>query len=267
MRKIGIIMHAVKGMSDEEYLREISSAGFSATFTTPREDKEMYDLAELCEKYNVSIESLHADCTGGLDIWRDGDEGDMVTERFKACVDACALVGVPIAVVHLDGHGFGGITEIGHDRYKRVVDYAYSKNVKIAFENQNDPVPVGWALDTFGENYAGYCYDCGHARFTLGGDDFIKRFGERIICVHLHDNLGPVVDGNNDFHMVPLDGNINFERIVDELKEVKFNGTVMLELKYRGTLGNVHYYDHMNASDYIKHAFGAANRLRDMLQD
>ena len=62
------------------------------------------------------------------------------------------------------------------------------------------------------------CFDIGHAN-TLGRiNECIDAFGERIVNIHIHDNIG-----KNDDHMTIGDGNIDFMKVLSRLKRYKGN--------------------------------------------
>jgi len=53
----------------------------------------------------------------------------------------------------------------------------------------------------------------------------IRKLGNRIINIHLHDN-----DGSWDQHKVPGEGAINFKPIVEAMKEINYNHLITLEI-------------------------------------
>ena len=62
------------------------------------------------------------------------------------------------------------------------------------------------------------CFDIGHAN-TLGLiDECIDAFGERIVNIHIHDNIG-----KNDDHMTIGEGNIDFIKVLSKLRRYKGN--------------------------------------------
>ncbi len=81
---------------------------------------------------------------------------------------------------------------------------------------------------TFSKGVCGICFDCGHA--NLAGLDLpkaIKKIGNRLKVVHVHDN-----DGSADQHLLPFAGNISWPLVIDALKEIDFRGELALELYY-----------------------------------
>ena len=66
-----------------------------------KNDMTQEALADLCAKYSVRYETLHAPFGHINDIWLDCEGGQVMLDELKNCVDCCAAAGVPIAVVHL----------------------------------------------------------------------------------------------------------------------------------------------------------------------
>jgi len=70
--------------------------------------------------------------------------------------------------------------------------------------------------------------DISHA-FMNGGmktvEDFINYFGDRIVHFHFSDN-----NGQDDEHLAIGNGKINYEKIVDMIKEIDYNYTITLEI-------------------------------------
>ena len=68
--------------------------------------------------------------------------------------------------------------------------------------------------------------DVGHANlFRKSIISFIKKFHKKLIHIHLHDNKG-----KKDEHKPIGKGNINFKRIIKELKKYRYDGTITLEI-------------------------------------
>ncbi len=254
MRKIGINLHGLKGYTDEEYLREMAGLGFNTTFTGVREASRQSSIADLCVRYGIECETLHAPFGHINDIWKDTEDGQTMLDELCQCVDHCLLANAPIAVVHLSaGMNPPSITDIGRDRFARLVDYAREKNVKIAFENQRMLANIAWAFETFKDSTVGFCWDCGHEFCFTPGRHYMPLFGDRLICTHIHDNTAVF---NEDKHYLPFDGACDFDYVAETLRNSGYTGSLMLEV------GNMDRYGEMTLSEFLSEAAETIKTIR-----
>lgn len=255
MRKLGINLHAIKGLTDEDYLCEIAALGFSAIFSGVLSPERQTDVAELCAKYGLEYETLHAPFGHINDIWLENDNG--MLDELCHCVDHCVLSGAPIAVVHLSaGQKPPSITDIGRERFARLVDYAAKKNIIIAFENQRKLANIAWAFEAFTTDTVKFCWDCGHEFCFTPGRHYMPLFGDRLVCTHIHDNTAVF---NDDSHFLPFDGACDFDYVAETLRNSDYTGSLMLEV------GNAARYGEMVPQEFLKNAWDAAVRLRTMV--
>ena len=259
MRKIGINFEAIGGMEDERYVATMVELGFEAVFTEDQpSDRRQIECAELFSKHGLSYEFIHAPFCGINSIWHEGDEGEAMYDSLVTCIDRCALVGVPIAVVHLSsGMTPPPTTDLGRARFDALIDHAAKKNVRIAFENQRKLYNLSWALETYGDA-VGFCWDCGHESCFTPGKQFMPLFGNRLICLHLHDNEGIF---NQDSHLLPFDGAMDFDRIARQIRESGYSGALMLEAFESHSTRYVEF----SPEEYLQRASAAAKRLRTMV--
>jgi sugar phosphate isomerase/epimerase len=76
-----------------------------------------------------------------------------------------------------------------------------------------------------GRQAFGLCLDVGHLRLMRKDyRTYIPAVGERLACLHLHDN-----DGNDDWHTAPLAGVIYWEHICQALKQIDYPGDLSFE--------------------------------------
>lgn len=260
MRKIGIQMHAKRGMEFEAYVARIKALGFDATFTgVPAMDK-VPEMAAIFAKHDVFWESMHAPYDGINNIWLEGEAGETMLARLINGVDACALAGVPILVVHLSsGLKPPSITDVGRARFARLVAHAGEKQVQIAFENQRMLGNIAWAFEAFADApHVGFCYDAGHEGCFTPGRQYMPLFGKKLIFTHLHDNSGAF---DHDEHFIPFDGKLDFDRVARQIRESGYTGTLMLEV----IAANSNAYDDIDVETYLEKAAAAIKRLRDMV--
>ncbi len=257
MRKIGINMHAISGLTNEDYLREISALGFSTIFSGIRAPEVHEEIASLGAKYGIVYETLHAPFGHINDIWLDTADGDAMLDELITSVDRCVIAGAPIDVVHLSsGNNPPPITDIGRGRFARLVEYAAGKNVKIAFENQRKLANIAWAFETFNDDVVGFCWDCGHEFCFTPGRRYMPLFGDRLICTHIHDNT---TEYNSDDHWLPFDGSCDFGYVAQEFRASEYTGSLMLEV------GNKERYGTTPPDEFLRNAADAIKKLRFMI--
>ncbi len=259
MRKIGINLDAIGGLTDEEYIRRLASLGFEGTFSMVLDEERQKNVARLCEKYNVRCETLHSPFKKVNDIWTEGEEGDAYLDSMKKTVDHCVIAGADIAISHLSsGMNPPATTDIGRARFEKLIEYASKKGVKIAFENQRKIFNLAWTLETFDESVAGFCWDCGHEACFTPGREYMPIFGDRLICVHIHDNFCVY---NSDDHLLPFDGKIDMDRVASHICASGFEGTLMLEV----IAGNSNVYEGVSPESYLERAAEAVRKLTNKL--
>ena len=261
MRKIGIDLPWESHWTDEEYIRAAAEAGFGAMFTGMLEEERQLRCADLMARAGIEYETIHAPFSGINAIWLDNADGEAMLKRLTDCVDRCVQIGAPIAVVHLSaGNNPPPITDIGRSRFARLVEHASSKGVKIAFENQRKLANLAWAMETFSsEDSAGFCWDCGHESCFTPGREYMPLFGSRLICTHVHDNMGVY---NQDDHLLPFDGKIDYSCVAAHIRKSGYQGSLMLEIKING---NDKCYANLPVEEYLRRAAASVSRLAAMI--
>jgi sugar phosphate isomerase/epimerase len=75
----------------------------------------------------------------------------------------------------------------------------------------------------------GFVLDTGHA--NLAGDltEIVEHIGDRLISLHLNDN-----DGQNDRHLPPGDGSVDWKCVAQLLATLRYTGCVLHELMPNG---------------------------------
>ena len=261
MQKLGINLDTIDGLSYREYIETIKMLGFSAIFSDMTTCECVEEIAVLCKEYDLEYSFIHAPYIGTYNIWQDCEEGAKMYESILSCIDLCEKSGVPIAVVHISS-GFNPppMTELGKTRFKNIVEYAQDKNVKIAFENLRNFPYLEWAMDTFKDySNVGFCWDIGHENCFTEGIEYLKIYGDKLLCTHIHDNNCEI---GGDLHIIPFDGKIDFKTSVKNLKLTNFNGPLMLEVFAKNEI-----YDGISPVDFLKKAYKGIKKVRDLLNE
>jgi len=254
-----IYIDVFSGISYDELFPMIKEIGFTGFFSGEcyaKDFEKLSDLKKSAEKIGLIQETSHSTIPGSSSIWNDNADGEKFVDVLKLNIDNCSKLSIPILVVHIQPDSTQRPSfEVGLNRLKTIVKYAKEQSVKIAFENINSAEYLYRTLEYFDDNNVGFCYDCGHEACHTNGEHYLPKIGNRLFCTHIHDN-----DNKSDQHLIPFDGQIDFARIANELRNCNFKGNITLELCY----GN-YYSNQMNKSEFLKKSFEAASRLQNLI--
>lgn len=248
----------------EGTIKAIAKAGFTSTFFGWKKGTDFTERMRLYDKYGIEVDNLHAPFSNLNCMWRDGAEGDDYVEYLSKCITDVSNLHIPYVVMHpISGDSVPFSSRIGIDRWRKLIDRALAKNIKICFENVEFSEMLGIVMEEFGDD-VGFCYDTGHESTNDPGIHFVKLFGDRLTCTHIHDNYGlsylvtPVLHG--DCHMIPLDATIDFKRVMKDIRDANYKGTLMLESNRHGMLNTYYSY---TVNEFYEKAFAALKEIAE----
>lgn len=197
-------------------------------------------LREKLKENGIEVNSLHTSFGNGFDISSfDENVRAIGISEIKKNIDLLAFLDGKIAIVHPGGHLFN--TNDSEERKRRmeksslsfseIVKYAEEKGIKIAVENLLPHLVCGYAqeilnlINRINSNNVGICFDSSHANLAEKPAEVLKKFSQKLITLHMSDNLG-----RYDDHLLPGKGKINFRELVKILKEISYEGVFMMEV-------------------------------------
>jgi len=117
------------------------------------------------------------------------------------------------------------------DSMCHLLDVAKRYSIEISVENIPEPFPfLMKSVEDFSRFYnefdgdIGFTLDVGHANIGHQVLEFIERFPEKIVHVHVSDN-----DGAYDFHRGIGYGNIDWRKVASAVKKSRYDKIIMLE--------------------------------------
>lgn len=249
------------GISYEKQVECFKKLGVKRTFIGSY-IPEFERIIKLFRDNGIICETLHAPFDGINNMWLDDESGDVMLERLKDCIDKCSAYEIPVAIVHASsGRPMPEISEYGLKRYDELFDYARKKGVKIALENLRYAENVMYLVKRYPD--AGSCWDIGHENCFSDGEKFLELFGDRLIALHIQDNR---CIKDYDDHLIPFDGNIDFEDAMRHLAKCGYNGTMMLEIGRDTVIDGKKVYADLTDEEYIIRAVDAAKKLASMVE-
>ena len=208
------------------------------------------DLDEIAAEYRDALDRLelvavHSHEPFGNSMGNDG--GRFYFKKTPRSIELAGKIGVPSITLHAGIN----IVPMTRDEYldknaeifRQLIPYAEKYGTKLLLENlawKVDGVHLATADDMLDlldrlDNHPLFeiCWDAGHAHLC-GLDQYenIKKLGNKLGGLHLHDNLGP--KAGIDMHTFPHWGNLNYDALITALLEIDYKGTFNFEVDAPG---------------------------------
>lgn len=274
MLQIGVSTNNESGNSDIEILNNITQAGFKNVMLSYK-TKNIDETIKTINDLGLNISYFHLNSTYANDLWAKGEAVDDYVKSVIKQIEICGKNNIPIAIMHAT---VGSPSDFaskpstqGLINFEKILKAAKQNNVKIAIENLDccSIKHLCYLLDNFKDENVGFCYDVGHHHIYNAKTDLLKKYGNRLIAVHLHDNLMDWTKGydyTRDLHLLPFDGKIDFYKVCNKLKKINYNGVVMLEL-HKKSCGSPQMYENLDNIEYLKEAYKRAEKLAKMIKN
>ena len=194
-----------------------------------------------------------------------------IRDHLKRAIECTAEAGGEICIVHPNNDK---TPQENAEMYQELLPFAKECGVKIATENmwnwdrEKDqasfaacatPKSFREHLDVINDDYFVACLDIGHAQMrglNTSPEEMIRVLGDKLQALHIHDN-----DGWHDSHQIPFSMAIDFERVVQALREINYHGYFTLE-------ADIYLVGRSKESIFegVKELAASARKLRNMFE-
>jgi len=276
-KKIGLgLLGAVFTETPEEQIKLLAEIGFDSVFSDWKRGDHTKNIAKAAKENGLIYQSVHAPFRKIELIWDEGEGGDAVLSELIECLDDCASVGVGIMVCHV-WKGFGDEdhrSELGVERFRKLLNHAEKVGVKVAFENTEGEQYLELLKEKLWDHpAAGFCIDTGHEMCYNYSRDMITKYGEngKLIATHINDNMaitGDKITWLDDSHLVPFDGVGNWQNIANRLNAVGYDGILTAELTVKDKPErNVNcIYAGLDLRSYLTLVYERLSKFAEMMQ-
>ncbi len=228
-----------------EQAKLIKDTGFDCVMTNadPSMNKENGSIKKQIKafkKYELKLSSLHSRYRRVElpHFFKDDKIGKKLERNLIKDVKVAYKYGFKCVVVHLKGE----TSQIGFERLKRVLKFCEKYNVPLALENlSRNAKTLEETFKNVESDYLKFCWDVGHNNAFTPDIDFATIYRDKLITLHLHDNLGAYVEDeiykeigytniyktnegrtyNPDMHTLNKYGNINWVEVAKRLAKIK----------------------------------------------
>ena len=172
---------------------------------------------------NIGVSSLHMryNAPDLPYFWVNCRKGKWMLNRLVKDVKVAHKYNMKNVVVHL----LGIPSLLGLKRILKVLKLCEKYDVNLAIENINNPECFEYVFTNIKHSHLKFCYDVGHNHAFDPDVDYLEKYGDKLVCLHLHDN-----DGTRDAHTLNKYGNIDWDTVAKKLAKIKFNGSLDYEL-------------------------------------
>lgn len=196
--------------------QQIKNAGFNCIITNAdkkfnKQNGNIKKQIRLFKKHNLKLSSLHmAYNTSDLYyFWEEGKQGEKLKRNLIKDVKIAKKYGFTCVVVHL----FGKYSAIGKQRLDEVLKVCEKLCVPLAIENINCKELFLNVFENINSPWLKFCYDSGHNNIFDKNFNYLEKFGNKLIALHLHDN-----NGKTDQHTISkISSSINWDNIAQNL--------------------------------------------------
>ncbi|MHA1341718.1 MAG: myo-inosose-2 dehydratase [Promethearchaeota archaeon] len=273
----------------EKCLSEIKEADFHGTEVGSKFPKDPNKLLSILKPYGIEIASQWFSCYFTIEK-QQGKTGDTV-KRFKNHMNFLKALSAKVIVVSEQGKSIQGKMDVPLFLNKPVLDeqewedlinglneigkIAVEHDMKIVYHHHMGTVvqtrkEIDRLMESANPNYVYLLVDTGHIYYSDGGDSppkLILDYNERIKHIHLKDvrleikrkviqqKLSFLQSVKEGVFTVPGDGNIDFIKVFSAIKEIGYEGWLIVEAEQDPAKANPLEYA-LKARKYIKEKFG-----------
>lgn len=210
----------------------------SGIYSAPDNEFEKFfkDDYELIKSNNLEVVQCHAPFPTLPD---NPDELGYMIHAIEKAFYAAEILKAPYLVMHgamRCGWEVDDNPELTKEVNLKIVEKllpaSKATGVKLALENMplkgittSSPEEIIDYIDTINDDNFVACLDTGHANTTgMSVAEFARKLGHRLKVLHIHDN-----QANNDAHLTPFAGNIDWADFSKALSEINYNGAFSFE--------------------------------------
>lgn len=212
----------------------------------PNAVKWAEETVQTADKYGIKMHQAHCLLFNYLN--KNAPDYQYLTDVNMKLLDLCKPLGIEYFIFH------PGTSDSTVSRKKSVdatkqwllpfVERAHKLGVKLCIENIFDcigtdrtilravgarPDELLEVVESLDSENVGICWDCGHAHIAkLDQKESLHLLGERVWTTHIHDNRGQY---DNDLHIPPFYGSIDWQSLMEGLCEINYKGTFNFEIE------------------------------------
>lgn len=210
----------------EERIELIKRAGFDYVMLWWEDESypgfiDRIELNEIVSSCGLKLDNIHLPADNMNLLWNsDKSKRERQMSKIIGWLHECKETGAETVVMHTEnGSGIKLDLKYGFESFNKIIKSAEDIKIRISLENTRMAEYTEFVLKEFESEYVGFCYDSSHD-FINGQScgKILDRWKHRLFNVHLSDT-----DGLYDRHWIPGKGIVNWNKIINIIKETDCN--------------------------------------------
>lgn len=236
--------------------RMIKDAGFDCVITNAdkslnKQNGSIKKQVKLFKKVGLKLSSLHMSYKDKelKEFFLDSKIGNKLEKKLIKDLKIAKKYRFKCVVVHLKEK----FSEIGIKRLERILKVCEQIEVPLAIENIDYQDLFKKVFEKIDNKYLMFCYDSGHNNCFDSYYNYLEKYGNKLICLHLHDN-----DGLDDLHTLNKFGTIDWENVAQKLancNQVSLDYELLMHTKK----------SNVSAEETLKECYKQACELENMI--
>ncbi|MDI6740666.1 MAG: sugar phosphate isomerase/epimerase [Candidatus Edwardsbacteria bacterium] len=232
MRK-GIFSYFGYELNFKESINLIHKYGFNYTSlwygneNIEYQNGEIEKASKIAEGNGVVIENVHTAFENANFLWQDALGRSLIKREYEKCIRFCGRQGISYMVIHPSKSSRPPkYNNEGLEILVSLLKTAKNEGVTIAIENTRKVEYIDFIFENIDHRNLCICYDSSHDHlYGMPPIAIIKKWGALIKLTHLSDN-----NGKEDNHWLPGKGIVDWIKVIDALRKIKYKGVLNLEV-------------------------------------
>jgi sugar phosphate isomerase/epimerase len=221
--------------------------GARGHFDYANRKSQVKEIADWFRTSGVPLNSVHSPMYSDYEWGRSGsppvniaasDKRERIAamDEIKRAIEVAEQIPFKFLVQHVGGGGedFSPAKfEAAMSSVEHLRAFAKPLGVTLLLENipneLSTPERLLELINTLHFDDMGFCFDVGHAHMAAGVQETFEQLKGQVRSTHVHDN-----DKNNDSHLWPGEGNINWAEVVALLRTAPMVPPLLLEINGEG---------------------------------
>ena len=240
----GLSTHAIaREQLEGHHLDQIADGGFDTIEIFANRHQVDFDnpealrsIARAVDRNGLYVNSVHAPFYRSIEEIQQGihlDIGSANESERRSSVDEIAASFVLGTLFHVDYYILHAPDRPDPDALMKSLDELLTLSKELPFKLCMENIPgkttsLAHIHELMDRHLLpiGICFDTGHSNLSGDVAADIREYGASFYTAHIHDN-----DGTNDNHMMPFEGQIDWDSVMDAFREVDYKWGFMLEVR------------------------------------